>query len=908
MKDIPELDKLINAKDHLERTPLHYHILFGSTDGSTGHRQPATSKTAKMRSRDTAESTLAQLLDAGANLNEIDHIKATPIHYAVTSFDREEPLRILLLKALDMKEAKDRYGRTALHHAAERGSPLATGLLVRLGADITSRNLFGMLPLHSAAVYNREKEVLNQLKVDHQIHATDTLGRSPLVLALLSSQFNAAHHLLHESGRANHSAWDPKKWSPLHHAAALSGQPEFAQQVAEYYRKDKDGQTTLGLSARDIDGRLPGHIAVIHRHPQLIEHLFDKDTVRIQDTQGSSALHLAVINDNIEAIPILISLEYKWHNKTEEGASKDLDGTSTSVEPLPLLKSKDKHGRLAVDLAAELGKIDALNQLLDPNLDSQSTASPNGTHPRDHGGLGLGSLPCCQEDTSLGSTPLHYAASTGQVLAIRLLRERGADVEARDKEGRTPLFRAAYEENAPSINVLLDPTLGTPANPNTMDKNGTPALLISVGYSTSIAAATELLSAESIDPDATNSSNLTLMHLAARDGRHELVDLLLERRVNVNIMDSQDRTAIDLATDPIIIEKLLTYSRQLNPDAEEYFAQQLLAAVANAQDDQLDKIKSLLKDNMAAPTATTDRGENVLHLAVKKGRIDIVDILLSADHIKYFPGFLDKTTETDCTALHLACELQDVSILEYLLKLNTSPSQKTELGDTALHVAVKAGNDNIVRTLLATEREGWDWVSSSALIEEANNEGHTALWIAISDHDETIARILLDHGANPATVNRNGLTIWHKQAKRGDTNVLEFLSDLPDYARQRVLEAGANEYHGTPLQSAILAGEKQFVRRFIGEGASFDQTDLHGWSPRHCFYLTDDDNIRGQIESAAFAEYNLKDMPNFESKEMLIGPTEWSDTYKPEFIILATTVHPRPVMHAFRHEVFSTAG
>ena len=41
-------------------------------------------------------------------------------------------------------------------------------------------------------------------------------------------------------------------------------------------------------------------------------------------------------------------------------------------------------------------------------------------------------------DNNFGATPLHHAVGDGNIQAVRLLLEHGADVHARDKRGKTP--------------------------------------------------------------------------------------------------------------------------------------------------------------------------------------------------------------------------------------------------------------------------------------------------------------------------------------------------------------------------------------------------------------------------------------------------------------------------------------
>jgi ankyrin repeat protein len=57
-------------------------------------------------------------------------------------------------------------------------------------------------------------------------------------------------------------------------------------------------------------------------------------------------------------------------------------------------------------------------------------------------------------DRDSGATPLYNAASWGKLDVARLLIEKGADVNARNKSGKTPL--AAAEENGfPEIAAAL---------------------------------------------------------------------------------------------------------------------------------------------------------------------------------------------------------------------------------------------------------------------------------------------------------------------------------------------------------------------------------------------------------------------------------------------------------------------
>lgn len=52
-------------------------------------------------------------------------------------------------------------------------------------------------------------------------------------------------------------------------------------------------------------------------------------------------------------------------------------------------------------------------------------------------------------------TPLHWAADFGKVEPMQFLLKNGADVNAKDKFGITPLLAAVYEEHVDAVKALV---------------------------------------------------------------------------------------------------------------------------------------------------------------------------------------------------------------------------------------------------------------------------------------------------------------------------------------------------------------------------------------------------------------------------------------------------------------------
>uniref|UniRef100_A0A0B7BP65 Uncharacterized protein n=1 Tax=Arion vulgaris TaxID=1028688 RepID=A0A0B7BP65_9EUPU len=55
-----------------------------------------------------------------------------------------------------------------------------------------------------------------------------------------------------------------------------------------------------------------------------------------------------------------------------------------------------------------------------------------------------------------GRYPLHYAADYGQTEVIEYLLSKGANINAPDKYGISPLLSAIFEGHTPSVKLLLE--------------------------------------------------------------------------------------------------------------------------------------------------------------------------------------------------------------------------------------------------------------------------------------------------------------------------------------------------------------------------------------------------------------------------------------------------------------------
>ncbi|KAI9777384.1 MAG: hypothetical protein M1839_008897 [Geoglossum umbratile] len=132
-----------------------------------------------------------------------------------------------------------------------------------------------------------------------------------------------------------------------------------------------------------------------------------------------------------------------------------------------------------------------------------------------------------------GFYELQIAASFGLTEVVQLLLQRGADVDARDNSGGTPLYRAAENGHDAVVRLLLE----NGANVDMKDVvSGYGAI-----HRTALMGHTEvarLLLERGADVNAKCKDNNTPLVLAIGDGHEPVMRLLLEKGANVEMKDS----------------------------------------------------------------------------------------------------------------------------------------------------------------------------------------------------------------------------------------------------------------------------------------------------------------------------------------------------------------------------------
>jgi ankyrin repeat protein len=218
-----------------------------------------------------------------------------------------------------------------------------------------------------------------------------------------------------------------------------------------------------------------------------------------------------------------------------------------------------------------------------------------------------------------GATPLHWAVSDEK--RTRLLLEKGAAINSQTESGRTALYLAASQSNRDAVLRLL---LDKGADPNIATMGGrTPLMAASAGGEL---GAMQLLLARKANPKAASGAGSTALFDAARSRNAEAVRLLLDAGADVNTRTKRRETVLAVAAmqgAEDVVRLLLERGAQVNVQDDRGYSPLMYAAYSEAMPAGI--VRLLLAKG--ADTSVTGEGETAQSLAGKRGDNEVARLL-----------------------------------------------------------------------------------------------------------------------------------------------------------------------------------------------------------------------------------------------------------------------------------------
>ncbi|KAJ5148974.1 hypothetical protein N7448_000552 [Penicillium atrosanguineum] len=381
----------------------------------------------------------------------------------------------------------------------------------------------------------------------------------------------------------------------------------------------------------------------------------------------------------------------------------------------------------------------------------------------------------------IGNTAFHIAARHGHLTAGRILGEKGADHEAKNDKGITPLIEAASCGHVKFVEWLLNE--GAKVETSARSEGALQAASLR-GHQRVVV----IFLGAGADVNAQGGAYGNALQAATYGEHTEIVLMLLDAHADVNAQGGEFGNALQAAAfrgSTEIVRILLDAQADVNAKGGR-FGNALQAAAYQGSTE----IVRILLD--ARADVNTQGGEygNALQAAAFGGRTEIVRILLDAQ--------ADVNTQGGIygNALQAAAYQGSTEIVRILLDARADVNTQGGEYSNALQATAFGGRTEIVRILLDAQAD-------------VNTQGGiygNALQAAAFRGRTEMVRILLDAQADVNTQGGIYGNALQAAAFRGRTEIVRILLDA-----QADINAQGGEF-GNALQAAAYHGSTEIVR------------------------------------------------------------------------------------------------
>ncbi|KAF2077715.1 hypothetical protein CYY_000962 [Polysphondylium violaceum] len=814
------------------------------------------------------------------NINKLefrDTDGRSPVHYCVEydSFSCLETMLSIVTPLNEIVNLKDKDDWTPLHYAALFDRIECALHLIQNGANINCLTNESWTPLHVSAWRGHSDFVTMLIEKSARLSLKTKDGLTSHQLALNSSHFSIANQiseaLLTKDDGGNNSNSSSSSSNNSNNTNVNSNsnsnnnnnnnniieETNSNEEILSLFKRASTDLDKLQLeqgvnynNIKDSSGITPLHLCALNGLIDTIGLLVEKYNmnVNIQDNSGKTPLHYASYAGRVESMRKLISfganvniclldlspniLLQQQQQHQQQGSGEKSAGVlfvnnnnnSNNVN----LKLKKEYGITPLHEAAYSGELAAVCLLIDHNANMNAK--------------------------SFYGTALHYAASVGSNECIKYLLQHGADSRLRNEQGMTALHVAAFHGYPEALNTLILSNGGAEVNAKCKD-GSTPLLKATMGASGSESkenslSCISLLLDKGADANIPNDQGETPLHVSCYYGLTDIAQALIGRGSNLEAKDEWAETPLHKCTyqnHHQQVKLLLEMGARVN--AENHEGETPLHISVRKNSGECAHILAAWKGvdlNLA-----NKYGETPLHYACSYGLIELAMLFLekgAIPHLQDSQGDIPLMvslrkgfTEISLTLIRWGVEVGDNgrgaprsnSSSSLSISADNRSSHITDVGESpfvspmlrpnnynehALHAAAMAGYSECVLALLGV----------GADINQFECYGNTPLHAASYTGNSDLVDMMITMGAIVNITNKDHVSPLHVAALAGKHRVVETL-----------ISRGGNcnlcDKNGdTPLHGACLSGDPQSVTTILTHGnISIDVKNAKQWTPLH---------------------------------------------------------------------------
>jgi hypothetical protein len=188
--------------------------------------------------------------------------------------------------------------------------------------------------------------------------------------------------------------------------------------------------------------------------------------------------------------------------------------------------------------------------------------------------------------------------------------------------------------------------------------------------------------------------------------------------------------------------------------------------------------------------------------------------------LKHKKKALNKKDDEGQTPLATAVVQGEVGVVRFLLEQGADPNIPNKNGLTPLDHA--CSRDKAIAMTLAKLLLDH---GANVNTKRPNPTYITSLSWAVSSDNTELVRLLIDHGADITAAYDTGATALHTAAGRGDLEIAKLLIEHGADVNAKLTDGW------TPLHEAAYSGHKNIVELLLAHGADINATDIHGATP-----------------------------------------------------------------------------
>ncbi|XP_055848447.1 uncharacterized protein LOC129913682 [Episyrphus balteatus] len=621
---------------------------------------------------------------------------------------------------VNRKRNKRIPSNTPLHLAIENGDLKITEMLLDNGADIDADNKKGYSPLILAIIKNNEEIIDLLIRKKANLNYICIKGLSALYAAVHYGLCQLTEKLLQNGAYANLISTNSSGsgFTPLHYAT-FNGNIAIIKVLLKY---------GAIVDVKTENGYTPLHFACEKGNVEIIELLLTKNVdINSLNYDAMTPLYIAVHNSHRDAAKCLMNhgaeINEKFDNVTTVLSCAVQKGLSLIVEDIleyrPDIKSK-------VNKKSFIKAASKPNEHYSPIVKNlirygfSVDASDINNSDLVSNTIKMGYIEIIQDLIKHGLNKEKYlcsAAMQEQLEVAEFFVTNGADVNAIDYFGKPPIVYSIKNSDLDMSKLLLL-------------------------HGANVEEYPELLS--------------IVIELEWK----EILEMLLERRVDIEATDGFGRTPLHLT----ISHKYSKYDKFINDynDEELNYAHAYLLAYPPNIEVRTEMAKILLAKGANVHAETIMDSATPLHIACEEGFASIIEVLLEyqAD-VNYL--------SVDGTPFHIAATNDNEFVIEMLLANKANIDLKNRYGNTALHIATECDSKNVLKTLL----------KNGANVNSRDKKGRTPFQLALENKNLGTFAIFLDYlGSSIDSKDIDDNTPLHKAIMLADRSIIESLLNL----------------------------------------------------------------------------------------------------------------------------------